>query len=120
VGQKAPLKPKDVWAIRIHLQNAHHVRDLALFNRAIDSNLRGCDLVCIRVRDVTHGSQAWCAWNVNPYAPRTDQLGLNPAYSTVTDFAKFLGLSTSVPFTSAAWYDSSCSGITCNTGDSRP
>jgi len=57
VGQKAPLKPKDVWAIRIHLQNAHHVRDLAMFNLAIDSKLRGCDLVCLRVRDVTHGSQ---------------------------------------------------------------
>jgi hypothetical protein len=37
VGQKAPLKPKDIWAIRIHLQNAHAVRDLAMFNLAIDS-----------------------------------------------------------------------------------
>ena len=45
VGQKAPLKPKDIWAIRIHLQNAHQVRDLAMFNLAIDSKLRGCDLV---------------------------------------------------------------------------
>lgn len=57
VGQKAPLKPKDIWAIRIHLQNAHHVRDLAMFNLAIDSKLRGCDLVSLRVRDVTHGNQ---------------------------------------------------------------
>jgi integrase len=57
VGQKAPLKPKDIWAIRIHLQNAHHVRDLAMFNLAIDSKLRGCDLVGLRVRAVTHGSQ---------------------------------------------------------------
>ncbi|MCK0509576.1 tyrosine-type recombinase/integrase [Aromatoleum buckelii] len=57
VGQKAPLKPKDIWAIRIHLQNAHQVRDLALFNLAIDSKLRGCDLVALRVRDVTHGNQ---------------------------------------------------------------
>ena len=57
VGQKAPLKPKDIWAIRIHLQNAHAVRDLAMFNLAIDSKLRGCDLVGLRVRDVTHGSQ---------------------------------------------------------------
>ena len=55
VGQKAPLKPKDIWAIRIHLQNAHAVRDLAMFNLAIDSKLRGCDLVGLRVRDVTHG-----------------------------------------------------------------
>ncbi|SOE87731.1 Phage integrase family protein [Burkholderia sp. YR290] len=57
VGQKPPLRPKDVWAIRIHLQNAHSVRDLALFNLAIDSKLRGCDLVSLRVRDVTHVNQ---------------------------------------------------------------
>ena len=57
VGQKAPLKPRDIWAIRIHFQNAHHVRDLAMFNLAIDSKLRGCDLVALRVRDVTHGNQ---------------------------------------------------------------
>ncbi|EDZ99420.1 integrase family protein [Burkholderia sp. H160] len=57
VGQKPPLRPKDVWAIRIHLQNAHAVRDLALFNLAIDSKLRGCDLVSLRVRDVIRGDQ---------------------------------------------------------------
>jgi len=57
VGQKPPLKPKDIWAIRIHLQNAHAVRDLAMFNVAIDSMLRGCDLVSLRVRDVTHGNK---------------------------------------------------------------
>lgn len=57
VGQKPPLKPKDIWAIRIYLQNTHHVRDLAMFNLAIDSKLRGCDLVNLHVRDVTHGNQ---------------------------------------------------------------
>ena len=57
VGQKPPLRPKDIWAIRIHLQNAHAVRDLALFNLAIDSKFRGCDLVNLRVRDVTRGNQ---------------------------------------------------------------
>ena len=57
IGQKPPLKPKDIWAIRIHLQNEHHVRDLAMFNLAIDSKLRGCDLVNLRVRDITHGNQ---------------------------------------------------------------
>jgi hypothetical protein len=57
VGQKPPLKDNDIWAIRIDLQNAHAVRDLALFNWAIDSKLRGCDLVGLRVRDVTHGPQ---------------------------------------------------------------
>jgi len=57
VGQKPPLKPQDVWAIRIHLQNKHAVRDLAMFNLAIDSKLRGCDLVGLNIRDVTHGAQ---------------------------------------------------------------
>ena len=57
VGQKPPLKPKEIWAIRIHLQNAHAARDLAMFNLAIDSKLRGCDLVSLRVCDVTRGNQ---------------------------------------------------------------
>ncbi|OYV75754.1 MAG: integrase [Chromatiales bacterium 21-64-14] len=57
VGQKSPLKPKDIWVIRIHLQNAHQVRHLVMFNLAIDSKLRGCDLVHLRVRDITHGNQ---------------------------------------------------------------
>jgi hypothetical protein len=48
VGQKPPLEPEDIWAIRIHLQNAHAVRDLAMFNTAIDSKLRGCDLVSLQ------------------------------------------------------------------------
>lgn len=57
VGQKPPLKPKDIWAIRFNLQSAHQIRDLAMFNLAIDSKLRGCDLVSLRVRDITHGNQ---------------------------------------------------------------
>ena len=57
VGQKAPLKLKDVWAIRIWLQMYDRVRDLALFDLAIDSKLRACDLVKIRVRDVAHGER---------------------------------------------------------------
>ena len=57
IGQKPPLKPKDIWAIRIHLQKEGLVRDLAMFNLAIDSKLRGCDLVNLRVRDITHGHQ---------------------------------------------------------------
>ena len=51
-GQKAPLKLKEIWAIRVRLQLAHAIRDLALFNLAIDSKLRGSDLVKIRVSDV--------------------------------------------------------------------
>jgi hypothetical protein len=57
IGQKPPLKPKEIWAIRIQLQNEHQVRDLAMFNLAIDSKLRSCDLVNLRVRDITHGNQ---------------------------------------------------------------
>ena len=55
IGQKPPLKLKEIWAIRIRLQIANNIRDLALFNLAIDSKLRGCDLVKIRVLDVAHG-----------------------------------------------------------------
>lgn len=57
VGQKLPLKLKDIWAIRIHLQFGKRIRDLALFNLAIDSKLRGCDLVDLRVCDIAHGNQ---------------------------------------------------------------
>ena len=56
-GQKRPLKPKEVWAIRVRLQLEQHRRDLALFNLAIDSKLRGCDLVRLRVSDVCVGSR---------------------------------------------------------------
>jgi integrase len=55
-GQKPPLKLKEIWSIRIRLQISKQIRDLALFNLAIDSKLRSCDLVKIRVRDVTHGA----------------------------------------------------------------
>ncbi len=51
-GQKAPLRLRDIWAIRIRLQLQKKVRDLALFNLAIDSKLRACDLVKLRVRDI--------------------------------------------------------------------
>ena len=54
VGQKPPLKLKEIWAIRIRLQIANRIRDLGLFNLAIDSKLRSCDLVKLRIRDVTH------------------------------------------------------------------
>jgi integrase len=56
-GQKRPLKPKDVWAIRVRLQLEHRARDLALFNLAIDSELRGCDLVRLQVDDVCAGGR---------------------------------------------------------------
>jgi len=74
VGQKPPLKPKDIWAIRIHLQNAHAVRDLAMFNLAIDSKLRGCDLV--RVRDISMEHRSFLApWSFR--GKRSDRCNLN-------------------------------------------
>ena len=51
-GAKPPLRPKHVWAIRTMLQNDRQGRDLALFNLAIDSKLRGCDVVAVKVDDV--------------------------------------------------------------------
>jgi site-specific recombinase XerC len=57
VGQKAPFQLKDIWALRVRLQMEGRVRDLALFNLGIDSKLRGCDLVALKVRDVCHGDQ---------------------------------------------------------------
>jgi hypothetical protein len=55
VSQKTPFKLKEIWAIRLRLQIAHRCRDLALFNLAVDSKLRACDLMTLRVRDVCHG-----------------------------------------------------------------
>jgi hypothetical protein len=57
VGQKAPFKLKDIWALRVRLQMEGRVRELALFNQGIDSKLRGCDLVALKVRDLCHGDQ---------------------------------------------------------------
>ena len=57
VGQKRPLMPKHVWAIRVRLEIAENHRDLALFNTAIDSKLRGCDLVRLQVADVFAAGQ---------------------------------------------------------------
>jgi integrase len=57
VGQKARFKLKDIWALRVRFQMEDRVRELALFNLGIDSKLRGCDLVALRVRDVFHGHQ---------------------------------------------------------------
>lgn len=56
VGQKPPLKLKEIWAIRVRLQISNRIRDLALFNLAIDSKLRSCDLVKLKVIDLANGS----------------------------------------------------------------
>jgi site-specific recombinase XerC len=52
VGPKRPLKPRDIWAIRFYLDENRRLRDRALFDLAIDSKLRGCDLVKIKIGDV--------------------------------------------------------------------
>ncbi len=55
VEQKSPLKLQQIWAIRIRLELVNNIRDLALFNLAIDSKLRGCDLVTLKIIDIAHG-----------------------------------------------------------------
>src|SRR6476469_9860467 len=55
IGSKPPLRAKHVWSIRTKLQVEGRVRDLAMFNLAIDSKLRGCDVVAIKVEDVAAG-----------------------------------------------------------------
>ena len=55
VGPKRPLRPRDIWAIRFYLDEHKRLRDRALFDLAIDSKLRGCDLVKLRIGDVVSG-----------------------------------------------------------------
>jgi hypothetical protein len=54
VEPKPPFKLQEIWAIRIRLDLKHRIRDLAMFNLVIDSKLRGCDLVRLKVSDVMH------------------------------------------------------------------
>jgi integrase len=59
IGAKPPLRPKHVWSIRTKLQIADRKRDLAMFNPAIDSRRRGCDVVALKVEDIApHGYAA--------------------------------------------------------------
>jgi hypothetical protein len=78
VGQKAPFKPKDIWALRVLLQIESRVRELALFNLGIDSKLRGRDLVALRVRDVCHGDQL--ASVLRDYPPSRARAAASVAY----------------------------------------
>lgn len=79
VGQKAPLRLRDIWAIRVRLQLAEKARDLALFDLAIDSKLRACDLVKLRVRDVAHGD------HVSSRAIVMQQKTLRPVQFEITE-----------------------------------
>lgn len=55
IGQKAPLTQQQIWSIRMRLESAGSPRNLALFNLAIDSKLRACDLLNLRVSDIANG-----------------------------------------------------------------
>lgn len=82
VGQKAPLKLKDIWAIRIRLQMGHRTRELALFDLGLDSKLRACDLVRLRVRDICHGDR------VSPRAIVIQQKTSRPVQFEITPQTK--------------------------------
>ena len=79
VGQKAPLRLKDIWAIRVRLQLAKRTRELAMFNLAIDSKLRACDLVKLRVSDICHGDR------VSPRAIVMQQKTQRPVQFEITE-----------------------------------
>ncbi len=57
MGQKLPLSMQEIWSVRMRLQSIGNLRDLALFNLAIDSKLRACDLLSLRVSDVASGKE---------------------------------------------------------------
>lgn len=78
VGQKAPLKIKDIWAIRVRLQLQHRTRELALLDLGIDSKLRACDLVRLRVRDIAQSDR------VAPRAIVMQQKTQRPVQSEIT------------------------------------
>ncbi len=82
VGQKRPLQPKHVWSIRVRLEMADNPRDLALFNMAIDSKLRGCDLVRLRVTDV------FAAGRVRERASTTHRKTAQPVRFEITELTR--------------------------------
>ncbi len=94
VGQKAPLKPKEIWAIRVRLQVYHRTRELALFDLRIDSKLRACDLVKLKVRDVCHGERiAVRAIVVQQKTSRPVQFEITESTRTaLTDWIRLSGL----------------------------
>ena len=55
IGQKLLLKPEQIWSIRVRLEMQNNIRDLALFNLALDSKMRACDLLKLTVRDIARG-----------------------------------------------------------------
>ena len=74
IGQKRPLLPKQVWAIRARLELSGYLRDLALFNVAIDSKLRGCDLVKLAVADLVKDDRVRERVSMSPRAKPSKRL----------------------------------------------
>jgi len=94
VGQKAPLKLKEIWAIRVRLQVYRRARELALFDLGIDSKLRACDLLKLKVRDVCHGGRiAVRAIVVQQKTSRPVQFEITESTRTaLTDWIRLSGL----------------------------
>jgi integrase len=82
IGQKPPLKLREIWAIRIRLQLKKETRELAIFNLAIDSKLRSCDLVKLTVRDVYHGN------GISPRAMILQQKTQQPVQFEITEHTR--------------------------------
>ena len=91
VGQKRPLQPKNVWSIRVRLEMSGAIRELALFNLAIDSKLRACDLVKLKVDDLWSGS------SIRDRATVIQKKTKRPVQFEVTEQTK-LALSAWLPF----------------------
>ena len=78
VGQKSPFKLKEIWAIQVRLQLQHRVREFAMFDLGLDSKLRACDLVKVRVHDICHGDR------VSPRASVMQQKTSRPVQFEIT------------------------------------
>ena len=93
VGQKAPIKLKDIWGAARRAADGRASPRVALFNLGIDSKLRGCELVALRVRDACHGEQvAARAIMTQPKTQRPVQFGITPAREAVQAWIKCAGL----------------------------
>src|SRR3979409_422561 len=92
-GAKPPLRPKHVWSIRTKLQIEGRIRDLAMFNLAIDSKLRGCDVIAIRVEDIAPNGYALARATVRRRKTRSlDRLELTEqTRQAVDDYLKVTG-----------------------------
>jgi hypothetical protein len=93
LGAKRPLKPKQVWAIRFWLERERRLRDRALFDLAIDSNLRGCDLVKVWIGDLVSGGRVRArAMVTQQKTGRPVQFELlEPARTTILDWLERRG-----------------------------